>query len=107
MPPLTKTPPAPAGKPRVPAIQRSASFSACTAPEASIHQSAEIAEAETARSKRIEAVVGALGTKLRKRGWLVLTQAGASTSSKIRKASVAPSPSSVIVSPASRASSPS
>ena len=78
------------GKPMVSAIQPSASFSAWTAPEASTHQSAEIAEAETARSKRIEAAVGALGTKLRKRGWLVLTQAGASTSSKTGRPSPGP-----------------
>jgi hypothetical protein len=75
------------------------------APAPSIHQSPKIAEAETATSKSVDAVVGAWGMKLRKRGWLTLTQAGARTSRNMRNASSAPSPSSVTVSPVSRSRS--
>ncbi len=38
VPPWTKQPPAPAGRPASSATQRSASFSACTAPAPSIHE---------------------------------------------------------------------
>jgi hypothetical protein len=57
-------------------------------------------DAPTTRSNRIEASVGAAGTKLRKRGWSTLMHAGASTSANTRNASRPPSPFGVMVRPA-------
>ena len=93
VPPLTKTPPAPAGKPARSDSQRKASFSANTAPAASSQDVPQMLEAPTTRSNRVAASVGAAGTKEKNRGWSTEIQAGASTSVKIRSASRPPRPS--------------
>ncbi len=63
VPPGTKTPPAVSGSPARLATQRSAAFSACTAPAPSSHEPPYSAEAPTTRSNRELASVGAEGMK--------------------------------------------
>jgi hypothetical protein len=60
-PPDTKVPPADAGSPAASAIQRSAWFSAATAPAASSHEMPCNDAAETTMSKSSDALVGAAG----------------------------------------------
>ena len=99
-PPETKTPPAEAGSPARSDSQRSASFSAKTAPDDSSHVPPNMPPAPTTRSNRVAASVGADGTKERNRGWSMEMHAGASTSLKTRNASSPPMPSGVTVCPA-------
>src|SRR5205085_12369928 len=68
VPPETKQPPAPSGKPARSAIQRSAWFSAQTAPPPSSHVPAYVEEALIARSNRMLAFVGAPGMYARNAG---------------------------------------
>ena len=63
VPPWTNAPPASAGSPARSAIQRSAWFSAYTAPEPSSHEPPYTLEAPTSMSKPAAALVGALGMK--------------------------------------------
>ena len=68
VPPCTKTPPELCGKPAKSAIQRSAWFSAKTAPEPSCHEPPYRALAPTTKSKRFAYSLGADGMKAKLRG---------------------------------------
>lgn len=95
-PPLTKQPPAPAGRPARSASQRSASFSAWTTPDASSQELAHIELALTTRSKASDVFVGAAGMKERYRGWSVERHAGARTSTNSVSTASTPIPCGVI-----------
>ena len=78
--PCTNTPPAVAGSPARSLRNRSAWFSACTAPADSIHEMPEIDAHDTIMSKSNDAFVGAAGMNAKKRGLSHEITAGASTS---------------------------
>ena len=67
-PPETNAPPAVAGSPAASEIQRSAWFSAATAPAASSHEMPCSDAADTTMSNSSAALVGAAGMKAKKRG---------------------------------------
>ena len=94
-----------AGMPARSAMNRSASFSAHTAPADSIHETPLIDASETTASNSIDAFVGADGIQARKRGLSARMTAGASTEVKSSSTSSGSLPDALIIGRASAGTS--